>query len=68
MSGKPGMNNKLRDLPPIEEVPREARHTYKGLVRWLKERRDRGVPGDGYHPEEKFHSCSQSCILHDHDS
>lgn len=60
---KPGAVNKL---PEDYEVPKEARHTYRGLIRWLEARRERGVPEEGYAPAEKFHGCSEGCILHDH--
>jgi len=47
--------------------PPEVAHVVKGLRRWIKARRDRGVPEQGYEPAEKFHACSESCILHDHE-
>lgn len=57
----------MNELPDEENVPPEARHTWRGLRRWLKTNRwDRNIPDTGIMPAIQFHQCDESCILHDH--
>lgn len=61
------MKHKGEKPVAMEEVPPEARHTLRGLERWLLEHRwSRGIPEKGLDP--LFHVCSESCTLHDHES
>jgi hypothetical protein len=56
----------MNELPDEENVPIEARHTWRGLKNWLKKNRwDRDIPDTGIDPNVKFHQCSESCKLHD---
>lgn len=54
-----------KKLPEPEEVPAEARHAARGLKKWLQERRERGVPENGW-VMNSLKSCDESCTLHDH--
>lgn len=47
--------------PEPDQVPPEARHTARGLKRWIEARRARGVPIQGTTEE-----CAEGCTLHDH--
>lgn len=63
MAGKPEMG---REQPDPDHPP-EVAQVVKGVWRFLRLRRARGVPEEGFDPREKFHLCDQSCILHDHE-
>jgi len=58
------MKHKGEKPLPMDQVPPDARHTAKGLEKWLlKNRWSRGIPENGLMP--RFHVCDESCKLHD---
>lgn len=55
----------VRRTPKPEEVEASARYTARGLDKWIEERRERGVPEEGFLPAVKFHYCDENCTQHE---
>lgn len=51
-------------MDPAERAARD-RYTQRGLDKFMQERRDRGVPPEGYIAAVQFHYCDENCKLHD---